>query len=84
MAKYRNCLRDYSGGHIKYKFLLNPVHPFFKGTKPLELMLGDLDSLYYNNWDLKLLLDLLSVNSGVASSIAIIAQFDKVGGQMWH
>eukprot|EP00092_Neocalanus_flemingeri_P013668 GFUD01014741.1.p1 GENE.GFUD01014741.1~~GFUD01014741.1.p1 ORF type:complete len:448 (-),score=101.18 GFUD01014741.1:39-1232(-) len=47
------------------------------GSKSLEELLGDLDSLYYNNWDLKLLLDLLSANSGVASSIAIIAQFDK-------
>ena len=44
----------------------------------MEELLGDLDSLYFNNWDLKLLLDLLSVNSGVASAIAIIAQFDKV------
>ena len=41
-------------------------------------LLGDLDSLYFDNWDLKLLLDLLSVNSGVSSAIAIIAQFDKV------
>ena len=49
-----------------------------KGKTIAEELLGDLDSLYFDNWDLKLLLDLLSVNSGVASAIAIIAQFDKV------
>ena len=80
MAKYRNCLRNTSGG-IFYSIIeiqLYYIEYFFKGPKPLEELIGDLDSLYYNNWDLKLLLDLLSVNTGVASSIAIIAQFDKV------
>ena len=41
-------------------------------------LLGDLYDIYYNNRDLKLLLDLLSTSSGVASAIAIMTLLDKV------
>jgi hypothetical protein len=39
---------------------------------------GDLYDIYYNNRDLRILLDLLATSSGVASAIAIITLFDKV------
>ena len=41
-------------------------------------LLGDLYDIYYNNRDLRLLLDLLATSSGVAPAIAIITLFDKV------
>ena len=41
-------------------------------------ILGDLYDIYYNNRDLRLLLDLLVTSSGVAPAIAIITLFDKV------
>lgn len=40
-------------------------------------LLGDLYTTYYNNTDLKLLLDLLAESSGVAPSLRIMALFDK-------
>ena len=43
-----------------------------------EQILGDLYDIYYNNRDLRLLLDLLVTSSGVAPAIAIITLFDKV------
>eukprot|EP00095_Tigriopus_kingsejongensis_P004023 maker-scaffold5_size1054832-snap-gene-1.14 protein:Tk04023 transcript:maker-scaffold5_size1054832-snap-gene-1.14-mRNA-1 annotation:"leucine-rich repeat-containing protein 8d-like" len=39
--------------------------------------LGELHNIYYNNRDLKLLLDLLAQTSGVAPAIRILALFDK-------
>ena len=39
--------------------------------------MGELEILYYSNWDLKLLLELLSVNSGVIAAVAILAQLDS-------
>ena len=42
-----------------------------------EDLLGDLYNVYYNNRDLKLLLDLLSTSSGIATSLRILALFDK-------
>ena len=41
-------------------------------------LLGDLYDIYYNNRDLKLLLDLLATSSGVAPAIAVITLLDKV------
>ena len=41
-------------------------------------LLGDFYDIYYNNRDLKLLLDLLATSSGVAPAIAIITLLDKV------
>ena len=43
-------------------------------------MLGDLYDIYYDNRDLRLLLELLATSSGVAPAIAIITLFDKVTG----
>ena len=43
-------------------------------------VLGDLYDIYYNNRDLRLLLDLLATSSGVAPAIAIMTLFDKVTG----
>jgi len=40
-------------------------------------MLGDLWDIYYNNRDLKLLLDLLAESSGIATALRILALFDK-------
>jgi len=40
-------------------------------------LLGDLYDIYYNNRDLRLLLDLLATSSGVAPAIAIMTLFDK-------
>lgn len=40
-------------------------------------LLGELYEIYYNNRDLKLLLDLLAQSSGIAISIRIMALFDK-------
>ena len=45
-------------------------------------LLGDLYDIYYNNRDLKLLLDLLARSSGVAPAIAIIALLDKVSSNL--
>ena len=42
-----------------------------------EDLLGDLQTLYYNNRDLKLLLDLLAESSGVATSLRVLALFDN-------
>ena len=39
--------------------------------------MGGLYSVYYNNRDLKLLLDLLAESSGIAPSIRIMSLFDK-------
>ena len=41
-------------------------------------LLGDLYDIYYDNRDLRLLLDLLATSSGVAPAIAIMTLFDKV------
>ncbi len=41
-------------------------------------MLGELYHIYYNNRDLRLLLDLLATSSGIAPAIAIMTLFDKV------
>ena len=41
-------------------------------------VLGDLYDIYYNNRDLRLLLDLLATSSGVAPAIAIMTLFDNV------
>ena len=41
-------------------------------------ILGDLYDIYYNNRDLRMLLDLLATSSGVAPAIAIMTMFDKV------
>ena len=40
-------------------------------------MLAGLDEYYYNNRDLRLLLDLLAVRSGCADSLRVLALFDK-------
>ena len=42
-----------------------------------EELLGDLYNVYYNNRDLKLLLDLLATSSGIATSLRVMALFDK-------
>ena len=42
---------------------------------------GDLDKYYYQNRDLKLLLDLLATNYGAMASIRILALFDKDFGK---
>ena len=44
-------------------------------------MLGDLYDIYYDNRDLRLLLELLATSSGVAPAIAIMTLFDKVRGK---
>ena len=43
-----------------------------------EDVLGELCNIYYNNRDMKLLLDLLATSSGVAPAILILTLFDKV------
>lgn len=40
-------------------------------------LVGDLYDIYYNNVDLRLLLELLTTSSGVAPAIAIMTLFDK-------
>ena len=44
--------------------------------------MGDLHDVYYNNKDLKLLLDLLAASSGIAPCIRILCLFDKNLRQM--
>merc|ERR1712130_848939 len=39
--------------------------------------LGELWDIYYNNRDLRLLLDLLATSSGIAPAIAIMTLFDR-------
>ena len=46
-----------------------------------ENKLGTLNNVYYDNYDLHLLLNLLANSSGVAPAVAAIAQFDKVGSK---
>ena len=46
-----------------------------------EENLGHLNRVYYDNYDLHLLLNLLANSSGIAPAIGAIAQFDKVGAQ---
>ena len=43
-----------------------------------EDLLGDLWDIYYNNRDVKLLLELLVCTSGIAPAISILCLFDKV------
>ena len=43
-----------------------------------EEHLGAINAVYYHNYDLHLLLNLLANSNGVAPAIATIAQFDKV------
>jgi hypothetical protein len=43
-----------------------------------EENLEHLNGVYYQNYDLHLLLNLLANGSGIAPAIAAIAQFDKV------
>ncbi len=40
-------------------------------------LLGGLYDVYYNNWDLKLLLDLLAASSGIAPCLRVLCLFDK-------
>ena len=46
-----------------------------------EALLGDLWYVYYNNRDLKLLLELLVCTSGIAPAISILCVFDKVNNK---
>ena len=48
-----------------------------KTDKTDEALLRGLDNYYYNNKDLRLLLDLLSERSGYAASLRVLALFDK-------
>ena len=48
-----------------------------KGTTKREAM-GDIYDIYYNNKDMKLLLDLLATSSGVAPALAVLTILDKV------
>ena len=48
-----------------------------KGTSKREA-LGDLYDIYYNNRDMKLLLDLQATSSGIAPALAVLTIFDKV------
>ena len=48
-----------------------------KTNKTDEALLRGLDNYYYNNKDLRLLLDLLSERSGCAASLRVLALFDK-------
>ena len=45
---------------------------------PVVQILGELYHIYYNNRDLRLLLNLLATSSGIAPAIAIMTLFDKV------
>lgn len=47
------------------------------GSKSDKELLGDLYDIYYNNRDLRLLLDLLATSSGVAPAISVMTLFDK-------
>ncbi len=42
-----------------------------------EELLGELYNVYYTNWDLKLLLDLLAESSGISVSLRIMSLIDK-------
>jgi len=58
-----------------YKYnMLERHHGSGKSDKEV---LGDLYDIYYNNRDLRLLLDLLATSSGVAPAIAIMTLFDS-------
>ena len=46
-------------------------------TTDATYSLDEMDKYYYNNKDLKLLLDLLATNSGVVTSLRVLALFDK-------
>ena len=59
---------------IQYKKELRKTVKEKKSDKEL---LGELYNIYYNNSDLKLLLDLLAESSGVAPSLRIMTLFDK-------
>ena len=48
------------------------------GEKTDQQILGDLYDIYYDNRDLRLLLNLLATSTGVAPTIAIMTLFDKV------
>ena len=43
-------------------------------------MVGELQELYYNNRDVRLMLELLATSSGLAPAIAVLTIFDKVRG----
>ena len=47
-----------------------------------EEFLENLNRIYYHNYDLNLLLNLLANGSGVAPALAAIAQFDQVPYQL--
>ena len=47
-----------------------------------EEFLGNLNRIYYHNYDLHLLLNLLANGSGLAPALAAIAQFDQVSYQL--
>ena len=70
-----------------YKYnMLERAHGSGKSDREV---LGDLYDIYYNNRDLRLLLDLLATSSGVAPAIAIMTLFDKVSRyldnlQIWN
>ena len=46
--------------------------------KTAKELLGGFYEIYYNNKDLRLLLDLLATSSGVAPAISVMTLFDKV------
>ena len=52
-------------------------------TKSDKELLGDLYDIYYNNRDMRLMLELFAISSGVAPAICFFTIFDKVVmGQM--
>jgi len=54
----------------------NLIHNNSAGTSE-AVLLGELYHIYYDNRDLRLLLDLLAASSGIAPAISIMTLFDK-------
>ena len=61
-----------------YLGVLLTCSPLLPGAE--AAVVGELQELYYNNRDVRLMLELLATSSGLAPAIAVLTIFDKVRG----
>ena len=62
---------------VYYSIVFFTFRRFRKQNEASEAVCGDMTKYYYDNHDLKLLLDLLDVNHGTATCLRILALFDS-------
>ena len=77
-------LGSLSGMMAKYKIQFRSSFCQKQRIESDEELFGELFNLYYNNHDLKLLLDLLAMSSGIEQSLRLLCMFDMNMAEMFE